>query len=423
MGRMHSFEEVHKTLAQYVPRDTPAKTAYSLDRMIELMEALGNPQDEFAAIHVAGTSGKTSTSYYIASLLKASGKRTGLTVSPYINEINERVQVDLEPLPEQEFCGQLEAFLQLIENGGVKPTYFELLVAFAYWYFAKTGVEYAVIEVGVGGLLDGTNVMHREDKVCVITDIGIDHTRLLGKTLPEIAAQKAGIIKRGNDVFMLEQPPEIMDVISRTAERQQANLHVGSPSIELPILSELPSFQRRNWLLASRAYEFVRQRDGLPPLDGDHLAAAVRTPIPGRMETRTFHDKTLILDSAHNEQKIRGLAAAIHERYGNERIDVLFGVTNKPPEEIKAITRAVTLLGDNLIITGFNAQQDHPKTSAAPSFIAATLKEQGFHNFAVVENNSEALKTLLASPSKVLLITGSIYLLAALGKQLTALGQ
>src|SRR5690606_38872097 len=121
-------------------------------------------------------------------LLAAAGQKVGMTVSPHVYEVNERVQINTKPLAETQFCRELSRFLNIIQSSGVRPTYFELLVAFAYWEFAEQGVDYAVIEVGLGGLLDGTNVVARDDKVCIITDIGFDHTSVLGKTLSAITA-------------------------------------------------------------------------------------------------------------------------------------------------------------------------------------------------------------------------------------------
>jgi dihydrofolate synthase/folylpolyglutamate synthase len=172
MLRIETFSEASKLLAKFIPPDRP--TSYTLDRMEQLMDYLGNPQNRLSVIHIAGTSGKTSTSYYIAALLHATGKTVGLSVSPHIDTIAERAQIDLRPLEESDYCEQLGIFLELIEKSGIQPSYFEVLVAFMYWLFDRRGVDYAVVEVGLGGLLDGTNVVDRSDKVCVITDIGFD---------------------------------------------------------------------------------------------------------------------------------------------------------------------------------------------------------------------------------------------------------
>jgi len=198
----------------------------SLDYIRSLLDYLGNPQERLRIIHIAGTSGKTSTAYYAAALLTAAGKKAGLTVSPHVDLLNERVQINMTPLPEALFVREMNEFMACVEQGGFTPTYFELLYAFAFWEFARQQVEYAVIETGVGGLLDNTNVVTRSDKVCVLTDIGFDHTSLLGTTLPEIARQKAGIIQLHNAVFCWRQSAEVLAVFRAVTRQKQADLHI-----------------------------------------------------------------------------------------------------------------------------------------------------------------------------------------------------
>lgn len=144
MAQIRNLQEIEAELAKYVPlvKETAAKNI-TLDRMRPLMTAVGNPQKRLKIIHIAGTSGKTSTAYYISSLLTAAGKKTGLTVSPHVDSVLERVQIDTKILTEKEFASALSEFMTLVENSKLQPTYFELLVAFAYWYFEKTGVDYA----------------------------------------------------------------------------------------------------------------------------------------------------------------------------------------------------------------------------------------------------------------------------------------
>ncbi|MCA9326649.1 hypothetical protein KC976_03555, partial [Candidatus Saccharibacteria bacterium] len=189
-----TFADAQKVLRTYYAN---AQTKYTLDNMCALMDHIGSPQEKIRVVHVAGTSGKTSTSYYAAALLRAAGLQVGLSVSPHVDQINERLQINGQPLSEAEFCQVLTEFLNAIKDAPVKPSYFELLTAMAFWEYARRGVDAAVMEVGLGGLLDATNVISRRDKICLITDIGLDHTEILGDTLVEIAQQKAGIIQPG----------------------------------------------------------------------------------------------------------------------------------------------------------------------------------------------------------------------------------
>lgn len=408
---MQNFSQVREVLAQYVPKSRSMSAPYTLDRMQRLVMALGNPQDKLRVIHVAGTSGKTSTAYYIAALLKAAGKRVGLTVSPHIDEVNERLQIDLEPLPEQAFCRVFTEFVELIKQTGIKPTYFELLVALAYWYFARQKVDYAVIEVGLGGLLDGTNVVNRADKVCVITDIGLDHTSVLGKTLGEITAQKAGIIHPHNAVFSYQQGGEVMAVIREVSRQQQAELHeVRSPSTDM-LPTDLPLYQQRNWYLARHVFDHVAERDGLPTLSPTDLQKTTQTPIPARMELIKRAGHTLVIDGAHNGQKLAALGASLEEMFGDQKIAVLFNLVQSSQLRLRTSLKALTAFADHLIITSFEAQQDFLRQSMNPRKVAEACRQLGFTDIEIVTNPPEAYQLLLKRPEPIRVVTGSFYLL------------
>lgn len=258
------LQQAYKILKSYVPAKSP--DGYSLDTMLAMMSALGNPQNNYKVVHVAGTSGKTSTAYYIADMLRRAGAKVGLTVSPHVTEVNERVQINGLSLAEAKFCSELDIFLKIINKLSINPSYYELLVAFAFWEFDRQNVDYAVVEVGLGGLLDGTNVIDRADKLCVITDIGLDHVRLLGNTLPEITTQKAGIIQPNNCVVCYRQGPEVYDVIQRVCKQKQAILKLADEPI-LDSVSTMQLFQQRNWNLAKTVFDIVADRDGLVSLN------------------------------------------------------------------------------------------------------------------------------------------------------------
>jgi dihydrofolate synthase/folylpolyglutamate synthase len=193
-----SIAEVEKALERLVM--IASKTTgrdITTARTLEIAGLVGNPQDHLRVIHLAGTSGKTSTSYYIAGLLKAGGMKVGLTVSPHVTAITERVQINNIPLSETEFCRYMSEFLPLVTADEERlPSYFEVMMVFALWVFDKSNVDYAVVETGLGGLHDSSNICRRTDKICIITDIGVDHTHVLGDTIEKIATHKAGIIAR-----------------------------------------------------------------------------------------------------------------------------------------------------------------------------------------------------------------------------------
>jgi dihydrofolate synthase / folylpolyglutamate synthase len=264
--KIDSISSAEKILQEYIPKvSIYSGDNMTLDRMWPLLEALNNPQDKLKVIHVAGTSGKTSTSYYIAQQLIKSGKKIGLTVSPHVDKITERVQINGKPVSDKRFCKDLGIFLDLVSKSGVSPSYFELLIAFVYWVFDKEAVDYAVIETGMGGLLDGTNVAQREDKVCVITDIGFDHMHILGNTLSEIAQQKAGIIHNNNSVYAYDQNTEIDNTIRTRSQEMSAHLKTFNftelEGLKTEVVAALPDFQKRNWLLAEEVTKSIANRD------------------------------------------------------------------------------------------------------------------------------------------------------------------
>lgn len=411
MEKIKTFADAHKVLERYVPKSRSMSGAYTLDRMDKLMAALGNPQDKLKVIHIAGTSGKTSTAYYVAALLTASGQKTGLSVSPHIDEVNERLQINLKSMGEKSYCETLAEFTDIVEKSGIKPTYFELLVAMAYWEFARQQVDYAVMEVGMGGLLDGTNVAKRADKVCIITDIGLDHTSVLGKTIPEITSQKAGIIKPHNSVFVYQQNGEVMDVIREVCRQEQAELHeVRLPSDEM-LPAHLPLYQKRNWYLANRAYAFVAERDKLPELSQDELNKTTKTYIPARMEIVQHQGKTIVLDGAHNAQKLKALSVSLKDRFGDQQIAVLFSLIQSSNLRLKTSLRVLTSFADHLIVTTFQSQQDFVKQSINPRRVVDYCKELGFENIEIIGEPSAAFRALLKRPEQVHVVTGSFYLM------------
>lgn len=405
---IRTLDEAQAALRPFYANLHTAK--YNLDNMRRLMAQLGNPQNRLKVVHVAGTSGKTSTAYYVSALLGAAGFTTGLTVSPHVDGVNERVQIGTMPLPPAEFGAALSEFLALVEPSGLKLSYFELLVGLAYWQFARRGVDYAVVEVGLGGLLDGTNVIERPDKVCVITDIGLDHTEILGDTLEQIAAQKAGIIQEHNQVFMYQQGQEVMQQIQARCAKQQASLQTLTARDQQPIKS-LPLFQRRNLGLAIRAVNFVLQRDGRQALTPAQINRAAATRIPARLERFELVGKTVIVDGSHNAQKLAALADSVRALYPQQPVAALVGFVEGRDSRWQGGIDQVMGLAKRLIVTAFHSELDVPKSSVDPRQVANYCRAKGFEAVAVVADPAEALASLKRAPEPLLLVCGSFYLL------------
>ncbi len=409
--RIRSIEEAQAYLLAYSPEKMTGQT-YTLERMRTLMRRLGDPQDSFRTVHVAGTSGKTSTAYFIRGLLQKSGQKTGLTASPHITSITERVQVDGKPLKDEDFLTYLDEFLgELAQWPDIKPTYFELLVALAYFVFAKEKVAYAVIEVGLGGLLDATNVITRSDKVAVITPIGLDHTEVLGPTVEAIATQKAGIILPGSDVFAAGQDSVAQKVLDTTAATQGASVH---PLKDMNAdVTWLPPFQQRNFVLANRVVQYIAERDNFHVAEQLNRNTVMKMTPPGRFEQYKVRGKRVLLDGAHNPQK---LAALLEARTGLSVGETtwVFGVVDSPEGKIHACLDAVRSQNGRFIMTEFSSEQDmKSRRSVAASRLAAYMTARG--RIAVAEPDPErALQAALAQPGTEVVVTGSLYLVARL---------
>lgn len=410
-----NLAEANKALLSYANRDPRARGKnYTLERIYPLMEIAGNPQDRLRVVHIAGTSGKTSTAYYMAALLKASGKKIGLTVSPHIDSVTERIQINGKPLSEEMFCRELGEFLELVQRAGQHPSYFELLYTFSLWIFDRQGVDYAVLETGVGGLYDATNVTSRPDKVCIITDIGFDHMHLLGDTLAKIAAQKIGIVHKGNAVFMYKQSAEAMEVIKEWVANHHATLTILDEAADEPAnyLERLAAFQRRNWRLANSSYSYLAKRDSLKHLTRQELQQTQEIQVPGRMDKAEINGKTIIMDGAHNVQKMAAFIHSFQKLYSGVKPAVLLSLKhNKDHENVAPL---LVPFASRFIVTMFDTSQDLRVKSMEAGILASSLRDAGAKHVQTIPDQREAFKALLAAPEKVCVVTGSFYLIGQL---------
>jgi dihydrofolate synthase/folylpolyglutamate synthase len=350
------------------------------------------------------------------------GKRVGLLTSPHIEHLSERVQIAGEPLSEQEFCAELSLFLQVVERSEVSLTYAEVLYAFAFWEFARKQVEYIVVEVGMGGLNDATNVMTRSDKVNIITDIGLDHVHKLGGTLDKIAEQKAGIIGLHNAVFCYAQAPEVVAQIKRAAQKKQADLYFIEPEPEQG-LHFLPLFQQRNATLALRAVQYVLARDDVPALTPHQIQLGAMIRIPGRMEVIQRGDQTIIIDGAHNAQKLEALVASVREKFPDKPVAALVAFVASEGRTANDLAAAIKPLPDYLIGTTFPARQNGWRPSRSADELREAFAAVDVPSWEVIPVLPIAVSTLLKRKEPVLLITGSLYMLEAVKRRLAQLAR
>jgi len=375
-----------------------------LERITLLLYALGNPERSCRWVHVAGTNGKGSTCAMIEAGLRAAGNRTGLYTSPHLVEPTERIQIAGEQVSQGKFAEIFdevhETAERMLEEGDLDlhPTYFETVTAMAFLIFGRGDLDVAVLEVGLGGRLDATNVV--APALCVITPIDFDHTEFLGPTIEQIAAEKAGILKPGVPAIFAQQPREAEMVLRAHAK--------GSYTLS------------RDWAISdlsldARGSRFrLRGREIVCPLAGEHQVENARTAAialeelgastdgiaaarwPGRLE-RVCERPEIILDGAHNVGGTRALASYIQRFYSGRRIWIVYGVMRD--KDVTAMASLLFPLAERVIVTApANSRAMPPGRIPAPPGSALT------------HHVSEALEMVRqAGPGDVVFITGSLF--------------
>lgn len=312
-----------------------------LSRIRELLDKLGNPQKSLRFVHVAGTNGKGSTCAMIASVLRASGYRVGLYTSPYISRINEYMSVSGEAISDEELS-ELVGFVQpFADSMDDHPTEFEIITALAMLYFKRHECDIVVLEVGLGGELDSTNVIDTPE-LAVITAIGLDHTAQLGNNIEEIAFAKAGIIKPGGDVVVYGAEPEAMRVFEEKCKSVGARLHrvdfsrlsVKKLSLDGAVADFKPYFdlfvplagtyQPKNMALAVTALEVLREK-GWHITEGSLRTGLANVSWPGRFEL-LCRDPVVILDGAHNVHGVKAATEGFVSLFPGQKLVILIGV-------------------------------------------------------------------------------------------------
>lgn len=407
--KMQSIEELEKWLVSVRPDVKKVNWMFALEDMRRLMADLGDPQETCPVVHIAGTSGKTSTAYFVSGMLQAAGKKVGLTVSPHVDSVTERVQVNGKPLSDEKFLDYWNEFMDQKAVDAEKITYFGLLVAFAFWVFAKEKVDYAVVEVGMGGMQDATNVIRNSQKVAAITDIGLDHTQFLGETLPAIAEEKAGIIQQGNEVFALQQSDDVIRVFEKQASEVGAMLHVDEPDLQ-QAPEQFVDFQKRNWVLAREVVAFLSDRDGFV-LNEDVYTKAAQTVVPARMEELKLAGKHVILDVSHNAQKMKALADAFEKKFPGKKATVVLAMGEGREFSIEDVLDQIKRFSDRLIVTQFSASQDVYRPAMLPDFLKERAESVGMQDVEAVDTPEEALQVALGADTEIVIVTGSFFLL------------
>ncbi len=413
---------VNETVSRRVP--------YRLDRMRAFLKALGDPQDRYPTLHVGGTSGKGSTSTMIASALTESGRRTGLHTKPHLRSVVERARIDGANISEERFAELLSQMIPAIEQTGAEfsqPSYYETLLALAFLHFAEERVEAAVIEVGIGGTLDGTNVIR--PRVCVITNVGFDHMEILGDTLEEIAFDKAGIAKPGIPLISAVEDPAARAVIEErcrqagapfvsvldvTQIEQEApepfsrHFSVTTPhgryDVHLPLLG---TFQQANAATAIVALEHLGSdlRVTKPQLE----RGLERLNLPGRMEYFPSHPP-VIFDVAHNPDKAAHLASSLLDAFPDRRFSLVIAVSEG--KDAHEILRSFTALPASYIFTTFDTKG---RSATKPQRIAAMADSLGLWGRCIADPvEALGIARRNAGADDVVVVTGSTFIVAEL---------
>ena len=405
------------------------KTIYDLTRMEVLLERLGNPQHQVPAVHIAGTKGKGSTAALCDSTLHAAGLKTGFYSSPHLHTFRERIRRDSEPISQQKFKSLVELLWPLHEelkaDLNVGPlTLFEFLTGMAFQCFGEDSTDVQVIEVGLGGRLDATNVL--DAGVCVVTSISLDHTAVLGDTIGEIAADKAGIIKPGATVVVAPQPPEALaQILSACQEKEAAPILVGRDvtweelgcdndgqrftvrglndeyQLHMPLLG---SYQLENAALAVAALEALSSQGIQVPANAMEIGFE-RVSWPCRMEVLS-RSPLLVADGAHNVYSVESLLDSLPKYLEYDRLILVAGFSRDT--NVRGMAQALLKKADVIYATASR----HPRslTPAEVSGLFADSRETVLE----APTPAEALKMALdtAGDKDLVLATGSLFLTA-----------
>lgn len=400
-----------------------------LDRMEELLRRLGNPQDDLKVIHVAGTNGKGSVSKYLEEGLSACGYKMGLYTSPYIETFNERIRYDGADISDKdlEYYGQkvVSAAEAMVADGLDSPTEFEVVTAIAFLYFADRQADITILEVGLGGIGDSTNVV-KSPLASVITSISYDHMAQLGSSLAEIAVNKAGIIKTGCPVIANVPQRDAAKIIARKAYAMGSRLYDIS-GIRAAVSDETPFSQKVSMELYEKSYSDVEismvgrhqaenlktalatleilRKSGAVKLDREALYEGLkRARQPGRFEVIS-EDPLIIIDGAHNEAGAQALQETMAQHFAGKKILLVAGIL--ADKEIDSIVKFLTKITDHIIVT----EPDNPRKLAAEK-LAEHVAEFGAAAEVVSDVEAAVHRAKeLADGYDVILFAGSLYLI------------
>lgn len=400
-----------------------------LQNMARLLDALDHPEERFPSVLIGGTNGKGSTAAFLASILQAQGYKVGLYTSPHLLDFTERILINGAPIAQEEVAALADELRPVISSvfSTPHPTFFEVSTAMAFLHFARCGVDYAVVEVGLGGRFDATNVLTPE--VAIVTNVSLEHQEYLGRTLEKIAFQKAGIIKEGGKVVTAAEEPEALAVLEQVAREKAASLfriqerfrwtirrsdlegqifdlfgeEASYNGLEIKLLGK---HQVTNAATALLAAETLGRR----PSQEAIAEGLKRAWWPGRLQIMG-REPLLILDGAHNPAGAKALAAFVREHLASRRLILLFGVLKE--KDWEGMLSELGPLASVVVLT-------RPESERAADPHDLTTAERYCPKIEIQEEVAEALDLAqeAASPEDAILVTGSLFTVAAALKAL-----
>ena len=424
----------YRQALNYIENTGKFGSRLGLENVSRLLDILGNPHRDLRIIHVAGTNGKGSTCSFINSMLIYQGYNVGLYTSPYLEEFNERIKINNVNISDEDLAQSVsrvsDAIGQMIEEGCDHPTEFEIITACAFLYFRDRDVDFAVIEVGLGGRLDATNVCI--PLVSAITSISMDHTEYLGDTLARIAFEKGGIIKNKRPVVLYQQSDEVESVISSICSERDSELFItendkieyisegmSSQSVNLEVMGHFYSgieislpgrHQARNLSVALSVLRLLEISSDISQVDTEALYRSIReTRWPGRMEVIKTEPLTII-DGAHNPDGAAILSESVDRYLVGKKINLVFGMLRD--KDILSVAKLLAVRADRIIIT----EPESPRAASSAEvhgIILEALRGEDVPDITEIPDIEEAVRHAqsMAGDGEAVIYAGSLYMI------------
>lgn len=382
-----------------------------LENIKTLCKEMGEPQKDYKVIHVAGTNGKGSTSTTIETILLEAGYRVGKYTSPHILKFNERIRANGQDITDEDIVKYYQLVKDIVAKTGLRPTFFEMTTAMMFKYFSDLKLDYVVLETGMGGRFDATNVC--EADICVITNVGLDHTEYLGDTIYKIAKEKAGIIKNcpkvvvadSNSEFLKaisEEKAEIINVLEKYKDARMkldfkkfvTRIEIGEEGYDFSLFGD---YQFKNFLTA---YEVVTELG----IDREIIKKACKKVVWQCRFERYFEKPLVILDGAHNEDGMRELCKIIEQGYRSDEVVIITSILKD--KDVKHMLKLMRKISDNIVFTSL---EDNPRGTTGEKLLEQLEDKRG----CLVENDmKKAYEIAKNLNKKIIVVCGSFYTLS-----------